>query len=178
MMKTLKAPSHEGTTWVVVANGKGAQVYRYHTFENVIPLGGIHKHPVYEERISHELVPVQDGVIKAETIDDYQIGHSRRGTSVSSIGATRNTYEPSGDIQGELKRRFTHNIAEHLAKAYAAKSFSRLVLVAPAKILGAIKEQLTPEVQGCIAAVLPKDLAAYDARTLLMHLQDTLTNLE
>lgn len=161
-------------TWVLVANGQTAQIYSCGKTGKAIPLNISHKHPAYDERSGHELVPVPNGAVQGETIDDYQIGHSRRGTSISSVSAARNTYEPHGDIKEELRRRFVKDIAARLEKAHTQKKFHRLVLVAPAKMIGELREHLTPGVQGCVAAVLPKDLATYDARALLPHLQDTL----
>jgi protein required for attachment to host cells len=162
-------------TWVLVADGKQAQIYECLKTIRNIPLGGVNIHHYFNEKSGIELAPVPDGTLTAETIDSYQIGHDRRGTSSSSVSSVHNTYEPHGNIEEELKRHFVKAIAAKLDRACAEKSFDRLVLVAPARMVGEIREQLTAEAQKRIAAVLPKDLTHYRGQALIEHLHDTLT---
>ena len=160
--------------WVVVADGKQAQIYECYKTMHKVPLEGVNKHHYYDEKSGHELAPVLNGVLEAESIDGYQIGHDRRGTASSSNSPTHNTYEPHGDIKEELKRRFMEAIAARLEHAFAEKAFDHLVLVAPAKMIGELRDQLAVNVQSRIVAVLPKDLTHYKGQELLPHIQDTL----
>jgi protein required for attachment to host cells len=169
---------HMYITWVLVADGKQAQVYECRKVTLKFPLGGANKHHYVNEKSGHELVPVSNMALEAESIDDYQIGHDRRGTSSSSNSPTHNTYEPHGDIKEELKRRFTKTIADKLQHACTEKLFDRLVLVAPAKMIGGLREQLAANVRDHIAAVLSKDLTHYQVHELLPHLQDTLAEAQ
>ena len=68
-------------------------------------------------------MPVPNGAMEAESINDYQLGHDRRGTASSSNSPTHNTYEPHGDIKEELKRRFTKTLGEQAGKSLRGKTF-------------------------------------------------------
>ncbi|MGB9151681.1 MAG: host attachment protein [Alphaproteobacteria bacterium] len=161
-------------TWVLVADGKQARVYECCKATQKVPLEGANKHHYYDEKSGHELVLVPNGSLEAGTAHDYQLGHDRRGTASNSNSPTRNTYEPRGDIKEELKRQFTRTLVGMLGKACEEKLFFRIVLVAPAKMIGELREQLPADVQKRIAAVLPKDLTHYQGHELLHHIQDTL----
>jgi len=174
--KTLTQHIH--VTWILIADGKRAQVYECHKNMHKIPLGRANTHHYFDEKLGYGLLEVPQGTLEAESVNDYQIGHDRRGTSSSSNSPTRNTYEPHGDIKEELKRRFTRTIADKLEHACTGKLFDRLILVAPAKMIGDLREHLAIDVRDRIAAVLPKDLMHFQIRELLPHLQDTLAEAQ
>lgn len=60
------------------------------------------------------------------------------------------------------KERFAVDLAEDLRKASLADRFSELVVVAPAKTLGTIRQQLHKETQDRLIADLDKDLTNHD----------------
>jgi protein required for attachment to host cells len=66
------------------------------------------------------------------------------------------------------------NLAAQLGQAHTHKAYDRLVLVAPAKMIGELREHVTAEVHATIAAELHKDLTHYHGQELLAHLQETL----
>lgn len=167
-------PALHKSTWILVADSQSAKIYQHRKTERVVFMNGSRKHPACEEKSEHQLVPVHGMVFESETIQNYQLGHDRRGTVHNSASRAHNAYEPHGDIKAELKRRFVQLIAGKLQQAFAKKAFEHLVLVAPAKMVGMLREQLNPEVREQIIAVLPKDLARYEGKTLMTHLQDTL----
>jgi protein required for attachment to host cells len=162
-------------TWVLIADGREAHLHILHKTMQKIPLAGTNKHHYYNEKSGYELIPLQGGILKAESIDDYQIGHDRRGTSSRNNSSAHNTYEPEGDITEELKRRFAKAIATRLHQAYMGKYFSHLVLVAPANIMGAIREHLTDDVQRHVVGTLIKELIPFHGAELMAHLQATLS---
>jgi protein required for attachment to host cells len=61
---------------------------------------------------------------------------------------------------------FAKRIGEHLEKARNEHRYDRLCLVAPPRFLGALRKELTREVQKLVAEELPKDLSALSAREL------------
>jgi protein required for attachment to host cells len=164
-------------TWVLVADGKRAQIYDCRKTMQKIPLVGTNKHHYYDEKSDHKLVPVQNGVTESESIDDYQTGHDRRGTASSSNSPTHNTYEPRGDIDEELKRRFAKSITTKLQQACVNNSFDRLILVAPAKMINELRGQLSDEVQDRVVGVLPKDLTHYRNQVVMSHLHEMLAGI-
>jgi len=173
-MYTTLSPHHTPVTWIIVADGKEAHFYDYRKVERDVPLGGTTKFHYTQKKSTHALVPIPSGNMEAETINDYQIGHQRRGMSGTSFASQQNTYEPTGNTKEELKRRFVRTIAAKLDRLCYDKAFDRLIIAAPAKIIGELREQLPEAVQKCIVAVLPKELTAYEGQILLSHLEDTL----
>jgi len=165
---------HSPVVWVLIADGKQAHIYECRKAIHQIPLGGANKHHYYDEKSGFELVPVPGGILEADSIDNYRIGHDRRGTASSSNSPTHNTYEPHGDIQAELKKQFSKAIASKLQHACTEKIFDRLIIVAPAQMIGELRKQVTPDVQDRIVAVLPKDLTHFQGQLLMTHLHDTL----
>jgi protein required for attachment to host cells len=161
-------------TWVLIADATQAQIYGCTKNLRQTPLGGANPHHYYDEKSGHELIPAVNGLLKAESIDDYQIGHDRRGTASSSNSSARNTFEPHGDIKGELKRRFAESIASKLQQAYAEKLFDQLVLVAPPKMIGELREHLPPDLHNVIVASLSKDLMPFHGQELMTRLHTTL----
>lgn len=161
-------------TWVLVADAKQAQIYKYHRTKQRPPLTGANRQNYYDDQSGYELEPLPHGTMAAESMDDHQIGHDQRGTSSNSNSPVRNTYEPHGDIKEELKRRFARTIADKLEDSCKEKLFDRLVLVAPAKIIGELRKQLSADVESHISAVLSKDFAHDQPEELFQHLQDTL----
>ena len=135
------------TVWVLVADAKQAHVYHPHMAANGSPESqDLAAHGVHKP--THELVPVFD----------LHINH---------VGE-------HAHVDDEKRHNFTREIATKLNTAFSSKKFNRLVLAAPAKMIGELRALLTPDAQHHIAAVLPKDLTHYQGRQLLDHLQDTL----
>ena len=56
------------------------------------------------------------------------------------------------------KERFAEDLAEELKQATFEKRFSELVIVAPAKTLGTLRQQLHKETENCLIGDLDKDL--------------------
>lgn len=161
-------------TWVLVADGQQARFYGYHQTIQRVSLTGANPHHYFDEKSGFELVPIADGILNADPLAGYQIGHERRGTSSSSTGAEHNTFEPHGDTEAELKRRYSKLIVEKLTTACQAKLFDRLILAAPAKLIGALRKDMPAEVVARITAVLSKDLMHFHGQVLFAHLQEAL----
>ena len=160
-------------TWVLLANNKQVQIYDCHRTYVRIPLGGANPHHYYDEKSCRELTPVPNGLLESDSLDDYQLGHDKRGTTSSSNSPTHNTYEPHGDIKGEIKKRFAESIAHKLKMAYEEKLFDQLVLVASSKIISEVKKHLGLNIKDKVVATLPKDLSQYHGRQLMTQLRDT-----
>jgi protein required for attachment to host cells len=157
-------------TWILVADGRSVQAYELRKSRRIRSLTGSQKHPAIEEIDEHELVPVLK--VEAEPLDDFEIGHDRRGETMSSANNAHNAYEPS-NIEEELMRKYMDEVSVKLHHAYIDKQFANLILVAPAKMMGALRQQLTPDVKQSIVAQVRKDLAGYEAKKIVAHLQET-----
>ncbi|MFY9287950.1 MAG: host attachment protein [Alphaproteobacteria bacterium] len=161
MYKNIIPHQRPPITWIVVADSKQVQIYRRQSYIQHVPLcGGGNKY--YQEKMGYELVLIPEAMPKAESLADYQ------------LSSTDNAYGPQEDSREELKRRFLKAIALMLEQAHSRKSFDNLILVAPAKIIGGLREQLNPAMQTCVKAVLPKELTHFKGKELLEYLYDTL----
>jgi protein required for attachment to host cells len=133
------------TTWIVAADSSRARVLQVADREE-------------------KLLEVEDLVNPEGRMNDRELtsdAHPRlRGTS----GPGSDRQEMSAvEHQVEL---FAKRIGEHLEKARNEHRYDRLCLVAPPRFLGALRKELTREVQKLVAEELPKDLSALSAREL------------
>lgn len=133
------------TTWIVAADSSRARVLQVADREE-------------------KLVEVEDLVNPEGRMNDRELtadAHPRlRGTS----GPGSDRQEMSAvEHQVEL---FAKRIGDHLEKARTDHRYDRLCLVAPPRFLGALRKELTREVQKLVAEELPKDLSWLSAREL------------
>lgn len=157
-------------TWFLVADGARAQVYTRQHITARIPLAGNSRHRHYEERHEQELVPVTGMRWEAPSPNDYELGNDLLGRVFESASPTRHMASPHVDIREDLKLRFMRTIASQLTVAKQHRQFDRLVLIAPPKLLGELKRQLSPAVLDHVVAELPKELTRYEARDLKLRL--------
>jgi protein required for attachment to host cells len=87
-----------------------------------------------------------------------------QGTDRPTRGKT-GFHSPRGNIEQSdwhqlNEERFASDIADKLYHLAHANRFSRLVIVAPPKILGALRQSMHKEVSDKISAEVPKEMAA------------------
>src|SRR3546814_20776992 len=78
--------------------------------------------------------------------------------------------DAQGDPHREGKRRLADLLAEHLNAAALEQSYDRLILVAPAKTLGDLRQALSKEAAARIDGELTKDLTKVADHDLPGHL--------
>jgi protein required for attachment to host cells len=88
-----------------------------------------------------------------------------RGT----IGAPRGNIEQT-DWHQLNEERFAREIADKLYQLAHANRFQRLVIVAPPKVLGTLRQSLHKEVLDRIAAEVPKELATSSVNNIKREL--------
>jgi protein required for attachment to host cells len=126
-------------TWFLVANGTEARLFR-----STGPGQGVE--------------PVSGEIMRGPNLPDREIMSDRPGRTFDSAGQGRHAMEPRTDPALVEKRRFTHGLAETLNAALEREEFDRLVLAAPPKILGQLREDLSKSVRAKVEAELSKDL--------------------
>ena len=93
-------------------------------------------------------------------------GHGGVGKS----GASRTSGPPSDpERQGAVEhstRTFAKEVGRYLDQARNEHRYDQLVLVAPPKFLGVLREELHKEVEKLVAEELPKDLSWFNAREI------------
>lgn len=104
----------------------------------------------------------------SELSSDHAGQSSSQGPSVH-----HNALAPSSSPKDVEKGHFGHALVTMLDRAMRAKTFDRLVLVAPPHFLGMLKNELTPELRKHLVATVDKDLTHVDAPALTERLRET-----
>lgn len=98
-------------------------------------------------------------------------GTDRPGRVHESAGPGRSSVEPT-DWQQLGKERFAKEIADRLYKYAHANRFEKLVIVAPPKVLGEMRDALHQEVLDRVVSEVPKTLTNHSIdkiENLLLH---------
>ena len=158
-------------TWILVADGQHARVYTRSSGEQkALPTEkAIHPH-FTESSQALTLVPGMEWKAKSSAIHDA--GSKNPAKVHESMGMVRHGTEPHLTIGDEIKQLFTTRVAHELSRAWASKLFDKLVLVAPAKMLGDLRDQLDKSLCPHVVASLSKDLTHLAPRELMSHLKD------
>jgi protein required for attachment to host cells len=138
-------------TWVLIADARRARV-----FETRGKGSG--------------LTPVQGMALDAELLPSHELGTDRPGRTFESVGSTRHALEDTADLHREQKRKFAQLIARAVHERHAAKSFDRLVVVAPAVTMGDLRTALPDDVKAITTAELVADLTKTPVAELPAHL--------
>jgi len=143
-------------TWVLIADAARARVFETRGIGSGLPT-------------------VQDLALHAELAPSHEIGADRPGRSFDSVGAGRHAMESTSDPHREQKRQFARRVAEAIEARRAAKSFDRLVVVAPAVTMGDLRAALSDKVKAAVAAEVVADLTNTPASELPAHLSAHVT---
>jgi protein required for attachment to host cells len=166
------SPRH--ALWVLVADGKQAHLYECRRTAKIIPLRGYAKHAYQADEQEWDLIPIPEADLMAETPDDYELGHDKRGSIFGNTSSVRHTVEPHMDMREGLKRRFMRTVAAKLTHAYAQKRFSSLIIAAPPRALGELREYLGSDIPQPVITEIPKQLTHCKAHELIEHIKDAL----
>lgn len=123
--------------WVVVCDGAKALI-----LENA----GDGMHPNLKTREVHE----QTG---AKT---HEQGTDAPGRSVNSVGSRRSAMEQT-DWHAQEERRFLIDLADRLDAAVTAGETKALVVVAPPRALGVLRQAYSNGLRGAVRAEIDKD---------------------
>ena len=126
-------------TWVVVADGRTALI-----FENDGP--------------EHGLSKVPGGELHAERPDARGLFSDRAGRAFDTAGQGRHAMEPPTSAEEQVRMRFVRTLVDWLDKPTRAGAADRLVLVAPPKMLGDLRAELSDQLSRKVVAELDKDL--------------------
>ena len=138
-------------SWIVIADGAQARI-----LENNGPGKGLT--PLPAEEMHQALHPSRD------------INADRPGRTHDRMGPGRHSMEPTSDPHREEKRHFAAEVAGHLNAAALKQSYDRLVLVAPPKTLGDLRQALNKEASAKVDGELSKDLTKVPDQELAGHL--------
>ena len=139
------------TTWILVADGSQARL-----FSNDGP--------------GHGVELVSDAVLRGRNLPGREIMSDRPGRTFDSAGQGRHAKEPRTDPREVEKRRFADQLAAMLEDELNQGKFDRLVLVAPPKALGQLRDELSKSLRARVSAELTKDLTHLPQQELQEHL--------
>ena len=140
-------------TWVLVADGSRARVLQKRED------GGRKQLRTIEGMtFAHELPKTSDVV------------RDRLPRTFESVGTTRHAVATEVDPHREEKRKFANELANALDAELAKHSFDRLVVVAPAQMMGDLRSALTPAVRERAVADVVMDLTKVPDAEIASHL--------
>ena len=141
----------QSATWVLVADAAGARIF---SFLNEGSEWTLH-----------------------ETLNGDGSGHPDQ---TANLGRKASEHKGALHAHGESKpketkeRRFAHTLAHVLERGHVTKAFSRLVLVAPPKLLGDLRENLSRGLQSAVVAEVHKDYSHSGVAELMERLRPEL----
>jgi protein required for attachment to host cells len=144
-----KLKLHPGE-WVVVCDGAKALV-----LENV----GDEKFPNLKTR----------EVYQQEDPKTREQGTDAPGRAISSVGEARAAMDQT-DWHEQGERRFLEKLVARLDAAVRAGEAKSLVIAAPPRALGALRQVYTHGLRGAVAAELDKDLVKMPVHEIEKHL--------
>ena len=138
-------------TWVLVADAQGARIFSFKEKNGAWAL--------------HDTVK-GDGSGHPEQTNDFGTKASEHKGALHGHG--------ENNPKETRERRFAHTLAHVLERGHVDKAFSRLVLVAPPKLLGDLRENLSRGLQGAVVSEVNKDYTHSGVAELMALLQPTL----
>jgi len=141
------------TTWIVLADAKHARIY-----ERLTP--------------GAKLSAVLDQDIVAEDEHGFSrdLGSDRPGRAFDPGSGARHAMEPHSDPHERSKIAFAHRVAKLLDDAVASKRCARIVLIAPPRMLGVLRERLGAAARELVIASAGKDLIKTPLAELPAHI--------
>jgi protein required for attachment to host cells len=100
-----------------------------------------------------------------------ELGRDAPGRVYESVGSTRHAVEPRRDPHKALEALFASQLATMLADYSARESFDRLIVVAPATMLGNLRKMIQPQVREKIIAEIDKDLTRVPNNEIASHVE-------
>jgi protein required for attachment to host cells len=136
--------------WVIVCDGKKALVLENTGDEKFLNLKTreVYEHP---DAKTHEL------------------GTDAPGRAFSSVGAGRSAMEPT-DWHTQEEDRFLRKLAERLDAAVNAGETNALILIAPPRALGVLRQSYSHALRGTIGAEIDKDFVKLPVHEIEKHL--------
>jgi protein required for attachment to host cells len=141
-------------TWVLVADGKRGMIFS-------------HDGP------GHGLAAVPDMKFETELHPSRDIVSDKPGRVQESGYSGRHSVEPV-DYHRVEKAHFAQELAKRLDAALEQGKCQRLVLVAPPRALGDLRQALAPKSRSAVAGEIDKDLTQAKLPEIAKHLEAVL----
>jgi len=136
--------------WVVVCDGAKALI-----LENA----GDGMHPNLKTREVHEQASART----------HEQGTDAPGRSVNSVGSSRSAMEQT-DWHDQAEQRFLIDLADRLDAAVTAGETKALIIVAPPRALGVLRQAYSKGVRDVVKAEIDKDYVKLPVHEIEKHL--------
>ncbi|HUZ75925.1 MAG TPA: host attachment protein [Stellaceae bacterium] len=143
-------PRHK-TTWIVMADGTRALI-------------------VTRRDVPEGFDVVADLSSEVAHVPAHLIASERPGRTQESHSPARHAIEPRHDPHEERLAAFVGSVAAYLNEQSAAKAFDHLILFAPPRALGQIRDMLDDSAKAKVSAQAAKDLTKMPLEDLPKHL--------
>jgi protein required for attachment to host cells len=136
--------------WVVVCNGAKALVL---------------------ENTGSRMKPglITKAVFEQTNPKDSELGTDKPGRTINSVGARRSAVEQV-DRHEQAEQRFLAELAARLNKAVLAGKTPSLIMVAPPRVIGILRQEFTSHVREAIRAEVEKDFVKLPVPEIERHL--------
>jgi len=141
-----------GVTWFLVADGRRARV-------------------LSEQRRGANLEEPWSMEIDEQDLYDVQ---DRPPRSFDRVGAGRHAMDKGRSLHEQEEENFLKRVAERISDAAKHDQFAHLVVAAPPRALGVLRDKLPPQVKSRIRVATPKDLVAEETAKLQQRLGELL----
>ncbi len=138
-------------TWILIADGAQARI-------------------AYNDGPGHGVTLAHEETFRGRNVAGRDIMADRPGRAFDTAGQGPHAMEPHTDPREVEKRRFLREMAALLDEAAKRDSFDRLILVAPPKALGMLREELSDALHKRLGGELDKDLTQVPVQKLAAHL--------
>lgn len=146
----------EQKVWVLVADATRARIYRV-------------------ESARGPWVELEDALHPESRLPSRELLTDRPGRALDSRGAHRHGMEPSIDPKDEEAQHFASELAADLRQHFYAHAFTNLVLVAPPRFLGFLRDALDDQLAKHVLGSFDLDLTHCEtAEAVRSHLPDRL----
>lgn len=138
-------------TWVLVADAEGARIFSFHEMNG--------------EWTLHDTIK-GDGSGHPDQTADFGPKASQHKGALHGHGEI--------NAKETQERRFAHTLAHVLERGHGSKAFTKLILVAPPKLLGDLRENLSRGLQSSIVSEVHKDYTHSGVEDLMTRLRPEL----
>jgi protein required for attachment to host cells len=148
----LQLTDHANVTWILVARRDGATVFASNGRDR--PLTVVHR------------IPHPDGRLRPRDIDT-----DRPGRAFDRGGYGRHAFSTEENSAERVEHEWAIHLARYLDNYRATNAYDRLVLIAPPKLLGSLRDALPTPTQRVVVAELTKDLIDPDGTEVRNRLE-------
>jgi protein required for attachment to host cells len=106
-----------------------------------------------------------------------KLASDRPGRVHDRFGTGRHAMSPPSDPHREEKRHFAIRLAELLESEREKKSFERLIVIAPPKTLGDLRQNFSPLLKNMIVEEIAKDVTMLKLHELQQRLPDMIEHV-